>query len=74
MPKGKTFWKPRSGRWGYFCAEYYPINQHDVWLNKKFSTGPEREAFIREQNQLVRKCKSDQEYLEIYYSVLTLTQ
>lgn len=71
---GKTFWKPRKGRYRWFYAEYHPVNDHDRWINKQFESGAEREVFIREQSELIRRCSTDEEYMNLYNSILTLTR
>ncbi len=72
----KTFWEPKGtrGKWdNYFAANYgsYRDAPH-LHRSKTFKNGMERELFIREQNSIVRKCSSDEEYRALYDSVLTL--
>lgn len=65
----KTYWKPLKGNWKRFYAQY---RSNEEVFNRTFQTGLEREEFIREQNQLVRKYGSDEAYIALYKAVLTL--
>lgn len=68
----KAYWRPLNtrGRWDdRFYAQY---RSGDEVFNRTFTSGLEREEFIRDQNQLVRRYGSDEAYIGFYKTVLTI--
>lgn len=52
-------------------AIYEPKNPDRI-INRGFKTGAEREEFIRQQNEMVKKFPNEEEYLDYYDLVKTL--
>lgn len=73
----KVYWQPigSRGRWDRrFSAQFYHRELDDsLHFHRNFDSGIEREEFIREQNSLVRKYDTAEEYADLYRSILTLT-
>lgn len=72
----KTFWEPEGARkWDRFVyARYRNFKTSEkMHLQKSFTCKMERETWIREQNSLIRKFSSDEEYVQFWNTVLTLT-
>lgn len=68
----KRFWVPlKKGKWRYnYVACYEGLGG----FSRAFENGAAREQFIREQNAIVRKCASDEEYYSLYKNILLLSE
>lgn len=73
----RVFWQPirNRGNWDQrYAVEFRSRTMDDsLWLYRTLDSGMAREDFIREQNSLVRKFSTDEEYVLFYRTVLTLT-
>jgi hypothetical protein len=69
----RRFWRPSGGGYNCFYAVFEPAGDRKNMMYHKSNTGAEREAFIREQSELIRKFPTEEEYLAFYKMVLTLT-
>ena len=80
MKNKKTYWMPAPH---HQCAHYiqyhqvpckhgYTIEKHTIF-SKMFNSGTDREKFIREQSKVIRQCATDEEYIQLYTVIQTLT-
>lgn len=69
----RQFWRGEGRSYGTFYAVFDPEGDRKRRIYHKCDSGAEREAFIREQSELIRKFETEQEYLDFYKMVLTLT-
>jgi hypothetical protein len=73
----RVFWQPirNRGKWDQrYAAEFRSRDaDNSIWFYRIFDSGMAREEFIREQNQMVRKFSTDEEYAQFYRTVSTLT-
>lgn len=69
----RRFWRAEGRGYSAFYAVYDPDGDRKKRLYHRCSSGAEREAFIREQSELIRKFETEQEYLDFFNFVSTLT-
>lgn len=68
----RRFWQPSGGGYHTFYAVFNPSDgSKQLW--KECSSGKEREEFIREQSHLIRRYETEQEYLDFYRFLCTMT-
>lgn len=68
----KRFWEPmKKNRWRVPFVAHYPGLGG---FSRSFNSGAEREQFIREQNIIIRKCQTDEEYYHLYKNILILSE
>lgn len=73
----KTFWHSLKTQWyNKYTATYKswcPVTCNYTIFDKLLESGAEREVFIKEQNSIIRQCKNDSEYIDLFKIINTLS-